>query len=134
MEKHTLEKRMAELEIYGDFYFRKELKPLAAMLQPDETLNCILTGVYDGQRRMLAVTDNRIIIILAGALGAGEVKVIKKEAVKGYEFLKKFPFSSVRIDTPQESLLFKNTQGSLKELFEWAMKKLSDGSDSVDNF
>ena len=123
MEKKTLEKRLQELGIYSDYYYRKELKPLGMMLREDESLNCILTGVHNGNRKLLAVTDRRIAIIFSGALGSGEVKVIKRPAVKSYAFHKKLFLSSVRIETSEESLEFTNTQGGMKELFEWAMQQ-----------
>ena len=82
MNKILLEKRLRDLSLYSDFYFRKELKPLAQLLRDDEQLNCILTGVQDANRKMVAVTDKRILILYAATLGGGDVKVIKREAVK----------------------------------------------------
>ena len=125
MNKKTLEKRMRELEIYSDFCLRKEVKVLAGILQENEILNCILTGVHDGNRKMLAVTDQRVVIIFAGALGSGEVKVIRGDAVKNYGFDKKLLFSSARIETAENDMVFTNTQGSLGPLFLWAMERLT---------
>ena len=128
MNKKTLEKRMRELEIYSDFCLRKEIKVLAGVLQENEILNCILTGVHDGNRKMLAVTDQRVAVIFSAALGGGEVKVIRGEAVKDYEFVKKLLFSSARIATAEENMVFTNTQGSLGPLFLWAMERLTGKS------
>ena len=91
MNKKDLEKRLRELSLYSDFYLRKELKPLGQLLQENETLNCLLTGVNEANRKMIAVTDQRILIIFAATLGGGEIKVVKREAVKDYWFKKKLP-------------------------------------------
>ncbi len=124
MNRYDLEKRLRELSIYSTFFTRKELKALPQLLKDQEQLNCILTGVHEANRKMLAVTDQRLIIIFAGALSAGQIKVIRRDAVTDYRFEKKFPFSRVRISVNNgEEYVFENTQGSLKELFEWAMQR-----------
>ena len=128
MNKKDLEKRLRELSLYSDFYLRKELKPLGQLLQEGETLNCLLTGVNEGNRKMIAVTDRRILIIFAATLGGGEIKVVKREAVKDYWFKKKLLFSSVGFSTENESFVFTNTQGHLKSYFEWAMSQPLPGT------
>lgn len=124
MNRNDLEKRLRELGIYSDFYYRKELKALAQLLQEGEELNCILTGVHEAARKMLAVTDRRLLVIFAGTLSAGEITVIPREKLADWQFEKKLLFSSVRIETTNGELYsFTNTQGSLKALFEWAMQR-----------
>ena len=125
MNRSELEKRLRELGIYSDFYYRRELKALVQLLEEGEALNCILTGVHEAARKMLAVTDRRLLVIFAGALSAGEITVIPREKLAGWSFEKKLLFSSVRITTADgTSFTFTNTQGSLKALFEWAMQRL----------
>ena len=120
----ALEKRLRELSIYSDFYYRKELKPLSQLIAPGEQLNCILTGVHDANRKMLAVTDRRLLLIFTGALAAGEVKVIRRDGVESWDFEKKLLFSKLRLRLKDgNEILLIHTQGSLKELFEWAMKR-----------
>ena len=121
MDKKALENRLRELSIYSDFYYRKELKPLAQLLKEGEQLNCVITGVNEANRKMVAITDQRILIIFSGALGSGEFKVVKRSAVKEHWFRKRLLFSEAGFTTSEESFRFTNTQGSMKELFEWAM-------------
>ena len=123
MNRKALDKRLQELSIYSDFYHRKELNALAQVIGDNETLNCILTGVHDGNRKMLAITDRRLMIIFAGALSPKDFIVIQRSAVKEYRFDKKFLFSKAGFRTSSEEFVFENTQGSLKELFEWAMQR-----------
>lgn len=123
MNKASLEKRLQELGIYQDFFYRKELKSLCQLLHPDEVLNCILTGVNEANRKMVVITDERILIIFAAALGSGEVQVIKRSAVTDYGFEKKLFRSSAYIASPGTFFEFTGVQGSLKELFNWAMTR-----------
>ncbi len=128
MDRNQLDSRLRELSIYSEFYHRKELKALAQILVPGEQVNCILTGVHEANRKMLVVTDRRIIIIFAGTLGAGDVKIIQRESVGSWRFEKKLLFSSVRIDTKGgASFTFTNTQGHLEQLFNWAMEQPLSG-------
>ena len=123
MVRSDLDNRLRELGIYSDFYYRKELKALMQMLGEYERLNCLLTGVHEGNRKMVAVTDRRIIVLFT-ALGGGDVKIIRRESVKTYRFDKKFLFSTLIIETNGgASFTFTNTQGKLKDLFTWAMEQ-----------
>ena len=123
MVRNDLDKRLQELGIYSEFYYRKELKALMQVLGEFEQLNCLLTGVHEGNRKMVAVTDRRILILFT-ALGGGDMKVIRRESVKEYRFEKRLLFSSLTIETNGgASLTFTNTQGKLKDLFDWAMSQ-----------
>ena len=123
MQRNDLDNRLQELGIYSDFYYRKELKALCGMLGEYERLNCLLTGVHEGNRKMVAVTDRRIVILFT-ALGGGDVKIIRREFIKDWRFEKKLLFSSLTIETNGgASFTFTNTQGKLKDLFTWAMNE-----------
>ena len=123
MQRNDLDNRLRELGIYSDFYYRKELKALMQMLGEYERLNCLLTGVHEGNRKMVAVPDRRIIVLFT-ALGGGDVKIIRRESVKTYRFDKKFLFSTLTVETNGgATFVFTNTQGKLKDLFDWAMKE-----------
>ena len=123
MTRNELDDRLRELGIYSDFYYRKELKALMQMLGDYEKLNCLLTGVHEGNRKMVAVTDRRIIVLFT-ALGGGDVKIIRRASVKDWRFEKKFLFSSLVIETKGGAVFtFTNTQGKLRDLFERAMNE-----------
>ncbi len=129
MIRNDLDNRLRELGIYSDFYYRKELKALMQMLGEYEQLNCLLTGVHEGNRKMVAVTDRRIIILFT-ALGGGDVKIIRRESVKEYRFDRKWLFSTLTITTNGgATFVFTNTQGKLKDLFAWAMSQPLPGAE-----
>ena len=123
MSKKDIESRLHELGIYSNYYYRIELKALSHILNVDETLNSVVTGVFDGRRRMIAVTDYRIIIVASGAISAGEVTVIRRDAVKSWKFNKKILLSSIEIETSEKTFVFKQTQAGQKNLFTWAMNQ-----------
>ena len=123
MQRSDLDNRLRELGIYSDFYYRKELKALSQVMGEYERLNCLLTGVHEGNRKMVAVTDRRILILFT-PFGGGDMQVIRRESVKEWRFEKRFLFSTLTIETNGgASFTFTNTQGKLKDLFDWAMSQ-----------
>ena len=123
MIRSDLDNRLRELGIYSDFYYRKELKALAQVLGEYERLNCLLTGVHEGNRKLVAVTDRRILILFT-PFGGGDMQMIRRESVKEWRFEKKFLFSTLTIETNGGTVFtFTNTQGKLRDLFTWAMNE-----------
>ena len=123
MIRGDLDQRLRELGIYSDFYYRKELKALAQVLGEYERLICLLSGVHEGNRKLVAVTDRRILILFT-PFGGGDMQMIRRESVKEWRFEKKFLFSTLTIETNGGTVFtFTNTQGKLRDLFTWAMNE-----------
>lgn len=123
MNKNDINERLSELGIYSDYYYRKELKPLSGILNYDEKVNCIFTGLYSGCRHLVAITDYRVIIIGAPTLGKMEIKAIRRSGIKEYTFNKKFLVSSVVFKTEESVFEFKQVQRARYDLFKWAMEQ-----------
>jgi len=123
MDRKYLDDRLRELGIYSEYYHRLELKSLASLLPYDEKLNCILTGFWEGSRRMVAVTDSRIIIIGSGVMVQTQMTVIKRRAVRSWKFTRKFLLSKAEIVTDEKTFVFSQTQGAREKLFNWAMEQ-----------
>ena len=123
MDRKYLDDRLRELGIYSEYYHRLELKSLASVLPYDEKLNCILTGFWEGSRRMVAVTDSRIIVIGSGVMVQTQMTVIKRRAVRSWKFTRKFLLSKVEIVTDENTFVFAQTQGAREKLFNWAMEQ-----------
>lgn len=121
MDRKYLDDRLRELGIYSEYYHRLELKSLASILPYDEKLNCILTGFWEGSRRLVAVTDSRIIVIGAGVMAQTQMTVIKRRAVRSWRFTRRFLLSKVEIVTDEKTFVFAQTQGAREKLFNWAM-------------
>ena len=68
-------------------------------------------------------SDEKILVIFGGALGSGDVRMIKRSAVSSYCFTKRFLRSSVSIVLPDETLEFTGVQAARKDLFDWAMAR-----------
>lgn len=114
--------RLKEIGVYYDYYYRLELKPLSRILNYDEKLLCVLTGCYDGNRKMVAVTDWRVIVVSAGVISESNGFFIKRKNITGWSFNKRLLLSSVSFSDGNRTYEFRQTQAARKELFEAAMK------------
>ena len=123
MTRKDVETRLSELGIYNQYYYRKELKLLGNILNIDETLNCVFTGLNSGMRRLVAITDFRIIIIGSPSLGTPEIKYVRRKGIKSYNFSKKFFVSKVVFSTDESTFEFNQVQRAICKLFNWAMEQ-----------
>ena len=72
---------------------------------------------------MIAVTDSRIVVVSAAVMAQTQMLVIKRKAVTGWKFNRKFLLSSVEIETDEKTFVFSQTQGAREKLFNWAMEQ-----------
>lgn len=120
MEKDYVKRRLTELGIYNDYYYRRELRAVPGVLKEGEQINCVMTGVHEAERKMILITQSRIIVIFAPALGAANVFSIGLGAVTAHTFEKRFLFSTVTICADGKEYRFKAVQAARKALFEQA--------------
>lgn len=123
MDKKDIISRLQELYIYDLYGFKTELKPLAMILLLDEQINCVATAVFEGKRRLICVTDYRVIIIATPIVGSTETTIIKRKAITDYKANKKIYNSNFTIATKGKEYFFKNSQRRIIDLFLWAMEQ-----------
>lgn len=123
MNRKTLDRRLQELGIYRSYYYKKELKPLAELMEEDEVLNCLFTGVHEANRKLVAITDRRVIIIFAAVVASGEVVSFPRCYVKNAYYENKLFFPKATISTDDAQYVFTGVQSGQKALFDWAMDR-----------
>lgn len=123
MNRKSLDRRLQELGIYNSYYYKKELKPLAELMEDDEVLNCLFTGVHEANRKLVAVTDRRIIIIFAALAASGSVVSIPRCDVTNFHYENKIFFPKAFISTEKTDYAFTGVQSGQKALFDWAMNR-----------
>lgn len=118
----TIKDRMRELYLYDLYSLRPEIKILARVINPYETINCMATGVLDGQRRMLVVTDHRVIIIATHLGSAPDLFVIPRRDVASHSASKRFFASSIELTARNGARYeLKNVSRRVLDLYEWAL-------------
>lgn len=114
--------RMKELYVYDLYGLRRELKPLSRILYIDEPINCFATGVMNGLRRLLVVTDSRVIII-GNHIGApSDIDIIPRNDIIAHSVTKKFFASSIEFMTSNKAnYLLTAVSRRVLDLFNWAL-------------
>lgn len=115
--------RMQELYVYDLYGFRPEIKALASIVYPYETINCFATGINDGLRRLVVVTGYRVIIVSRRLIGGVEVTVIPRERIISHSYEKRWFASSIEFESEEGHFRFSNVSRRVLELFEWAMEQ-----------
>ena len=114
---------MQELYVYDLYGFRPEVKILSTVLYSYEIIYSFATGIYNGLRRMVVVTNYRALIIGSRMLGGSEIIKIPRKEVKSSSYTKKLIGSSIEFSTAENKYVFENVSRRVLELFEWALKQ-----------
>jgi hypothetical protein len=118
-----IRERMQELYVYELYGFRLETKILAQIIYPHEQINCFATGIHDGLRRMVVVTDYRIIIVGRRLVGKPEIGIISRRDVTSHSMEKRWFTSSITVSTEESTYHFSAVSRRVVELFVWAMEQ-----------
>lgn len=115
--------RMQELYVYDLYAFRTEVKPLASLLYPLETINCFAMGIHEGRRKLVVVTYYRIIIISTSFGSPAQIIEIPREAVSDPSYTKRFFTSSISFTADGDRYTFTLVSRRVLELFVWAVEQ-----------
>ena len=118
-----IRERLQELYLYDLYAFRSELKPLASLLYPLETINCVLAGFHEGRRKLLVVTYYRLIIITNSFGTPAQITEIKREMVTNPSFVKRLFSSTVSFEVEGTLHTFRFVSQRTLELFVWAVNQ-----------
>ncbi len=114
--------RMKELYVYDLYGLRRELKPLSQVLYTGEPLNCFATGVMEGLRRLLAVTDSRVIIIGNHIGSPSDIDIIPRNDITEHSATKKLFASSIEFKTSTGAhYVLTAVSRRVLDLFNWAL-------------
>lgn len=121
--KQDITRRMQELYVYDLYGFRLEVKALASIVYPYETINSFATGIHDGLRKMVVVTGYRLIIVSRRLVGGVEVIVIPRTRITSHSYERRWFTSSIEFESEEGHYHFRNVSRRVLELFEWAMEQ-----------
>ncbi len=117
-----IRERMQELYVYDLYGFRTEIKPLASVLYPLETINCFAMGIHEGKRKLIVVTYYRIIIVSTSFGSPAQITEIPREAVGEPSYKKRFFTSSISFTADGKVHTFSLVSRRVLELFVWAVQ------------
>ncbi|TVR68369.1 MAG: hypothetical protein EA427_10680 [Spirochaetaceae bacterium] len=122
----TMKEIRARLRVLGlenEFGYRREIKRLPECLERDETLIAITSGIREGARWYILLTEHRLLLLSKPTMADPRLVGIKREEIRHTEHRKGFFLASLRIDTIGGSYTFTNVLKKSLPSFLSALRK-----------
>lgn len=123
MTTNEIRKRLQELGLSDLYGFKRELRTLPSVLSYDEVIYAMTSGLFEGSRWSVFVTDQRIILISSHIVSGVGVKYLNRSDVHDISVKRGFLFGSLAFlvgDTPIE---IAHVAKRSIDLFVWALER-----------
>ena len=126
IDLQTVERQLKAVGCNYRFFGRPEIRELAHILMPDETITQAVNGSYEGGFAMLCVTDKRLLLIDKKPLFL-TLEDIRYDMVAEIDYNYRLLNASVRIFTPNKELGFTSwNQSRLRKLIEYLQARVME--------
>ena len=103
-----LKARLSELGLERDYGYRRELKLLPETLEPDEVVCAVTSGVYDGLRRLVVLTQRRLLVLQNPPVGKPSLLYVPRKDISAAEGRRGLLFAALTLHTTAQPLVFHN--------------------------
>lgn len=122
----TVEEQLKRIGCNFRFWGRWEVKELANVLLPGETIEHCVNGIYEGGFAMLAATDQRILLIDKKPMYL-TLEDVRFDMISELDYNHRLLNSALKICTPNKALFFKSYNGDrLRHLFHFTQHKVME--------
>ncbi len=116
--------RLRELGLENEYGYRAETKLIPDALEEGETLLHITSGIREGRRWYVLLTEGRILFLTKPTMGSPHLVAIDADGVRRVHGRKGLLFGSLGIETDEGSYSFSNVlKKSLNPFLETAARK-----------
>lgn len=123
--KH-LEDQLKKIGCNFQFWGRSEIKELANILLPGETVEHVVNGTYDGGFAMLAATNQRVLLIDKKPMYL-TLEDVRFDMIAEIDYNHRLMNATVFIFTPSKSLKFTGyNQARLRNLFQFVQTRVME--------
>lgn len=121
---HQLEEQLKRVGCNFRFWGRGEIRELANVLTPDETVAHCANGRYEGGFAMLCVTDQRLLLVDHKPMFMA-VEDVRFDMIAEVDFSTQLLISSVKVITPSRTLSFSSwSQHHLREVLNYTQQRM----------
>ena len=121
---HQLEEQLKRVGCNFRFWGRGEIRELANVLTPDETVAHCVNGRYEGGFAMLCVTDQRLLLVDHKPMFMA-VEDVRFDMIAEVDFSTQLLISSVKVITPSRTLSFSSwSQHHLREVLNYTQQRM----------
>ena len=104
----TVRERLKELNIDDLFGIKPEIKLLSRLVEAPEAIMAVASGVYDGKRRMFAVTDTVMLVLHTNVVTGGGYLTVPVDKVAVESWKKGILFGNVVLNADGKTWVIKN--------------------------
>lgn len=121
---HQLEEQLKRVGCNFCFWGRGEIRELAKVLTPDETVAHCANGRYEGGFAMLCVTDQRLLLVDHKPMFMA-VEDVRFDMIAEVDFSTQLLVSSVKVITTSRTLSFSSwSQHHLREVLNYTQQRM----------
>lgn len=103
-----LKARLSELGLERDYGYRRELRLLPDILEPDEEVRAVTSGVYDGLRRLVVLTQRRLLVLQKPTVGKASLLYVPRNDISAAEGKRGLLFAALTLHTSAQPFVFHN--------------------------
>jgi PH (Pleckstrin Homology) domain-containing protein len=124
--KNVLEEQLKRIGCNYRWWGRAELKELAKILLPEETIAQCVNGHYEGGFAMLCVTDHRLLLIDRKPMFL-TLEDIRFDMISEIDFAARLLDGSLHVITPTHKLIFTSwNQVRLRRLLDYTQQRVME--------
>lgn len=108
------------------FFGRPEIRELANIIMPDESIACAVNGRYEGGFALLCVTSHRLLLIDRKPMFL-TLEDIRFDMISELDFSARLLDSTIRIMTPNRTLVFTGwNQHRVRNILNYTQQRVMD--------
>ncbi|MFO8064055.1 MAG: PH domain-containing protein [Spirochaetia bacterium] len=96
---HQIQARLKELGLQNDYGYRRETRLLPNVLEADEQLLAVTSGVLNGMRRLVVLTERRLLFVSKPTMGEPRLFAVPREDLVAVRGSKGLVFGSLSFET-----------------------------------
>ena len=123
MTPQEIRKRLQELGLSDLYGFKRELRTLPGLLTFDEVLYAMTSGITEGSRWSVFVTDARVIFISSHIVSGVGVKYIDRADVREITVKRGLLFGSISFIAGETPVMIDQVAKRSIDLFVWALER-----------
>lgn len=104
-----IKQRLAELGLEKEYRFRRELRLLPDIFESGEHMRAVTSGVYEGLRRLVVLTEERLLVLQKPTLGKPNLLYVPRGEITDVEARNGLLFAVLTVHTTAGPFVFHNT-------------------------
>jgi|GEM_PF-4059107 len=130
MTSEEMKQALKELGVFQIYGYRLEARALPQILEMDEQLYGITSGVYQGRRWLAAATGQHVYLVAVHLVSGTEVKKIERSQISSVSAKRGIFFAKVFLSLQDgHQIILEHTAKASTDRFLWAVQRKAEDPD-----